>query len=438
MSVQEPPKGSDSFTNCFLFLRFFTRMKRLPRLKAAEKQFEPPQQAEKPTDMDMDACKEARIEVGTGGNLKGRDDYCNDGWVVALRKSVKMLHFGSWEEKEAAAKEIKRLAEEDLKRRKTMAELGVIPPLVAMVGSEVVARQRLAVGALIELANGSFTNKALMVEAGVLSRLPENVTVLEETSKQEFARLLLSISALANSKFSLTSARIIPLVLSVLESCSSIETKESCLSTLHNLSSVLDNAGSLIATGVVDNLIKLSSEKELSEKALATLGNLVVTLPGRKALEHNAKVPEGLIEIMTWEEKPKCQELSAYVLMILAHQSSLQRQKMAKAGIVQVLLEVALLGSPLAQKRALKILQWFKNERQMRVGAHSGPQVGRILSVSPLSQRDVNEGKKMMKKIVKQSLYKNMETITRRANGAEDSSKLKALVISSSSKSLPY
>ncbi|KAL0305646.1 UNVERIFIED_CONTAM: hypothetical protein Sradi_5981900, partial [Sesamum radiatum] len=122
---------------------------------AAEKQCEPPQQAEKPMDMDMDACKESRIEVGTGGNLKGRDDYYgNDGWVVALRKSVKMLHFGSWEEKEAAAKQIKRLAEEDLKRRKTMAELGVIPPLVAMVGSEVVARQRLAVGALIELANG--------------------------------------------------------------------------------------------------------------------------------------------------------------------------------------------------------------------------------------------------------------------------------------------
>ncbi|KAK6133511.1 hypothetical protein DH2020_032725 [Rehmannia glutinosa] len=44
-----------------------------------------------------------------------------------------------------------------------MAELGVIPPLVAMVGSEVVARQRLAVRALIVLANGSFTNKTLML-----------------------------------------------------------------------------------------------------------------------------------------------------------------------------------------------------------------------------------------------------------------------------------
>lgn len=111
---------------------------------------------------------------------------------------------------------------------------------------------------------------------------------------------------------------------------------------------------------------------------------------------------------------------------------------MAKAGIVQVLLEVALLGSPLAQKRALKILQWFKDERQMRVGPHSGPQVGRIQIGSPVNQRDVDQGKKLMKKIVKQSLYKNMETITSRANGDGDSSKLKALVVSSSSKSLPY
>ncbi|KAG8385452.1 hypothetical protein BUALT_Bualt03G0046800 [Buddleja alternifolia] len=435
MSVPQAPKRSDSLANWFFTytkLKFFSRMRRLLRLKAPKKQ------EEKPIDTDniIDTYKEAKADMGMPGKLEGRDD--DDGWVVALQRSVKMLHFGSWEEKEAAAEEIKRLAEVDLRRRKMMAELGVIPPLVAMIGSEVAARQRLAVRALTELANGSFTNKALMVEAGILSKLPQNVVVLGETDMQEFAQLLLSISALANSQFSLTSAKIIPIILSILDSSSSIETKESCLSTLYNLSSVLENSGTLIATGVVDTLLRFSSVKEASEKALATLGNLVVTLSGRKSIEHNPSVPDGLIEILTWEDKPKCQELSAYILMILAHQSSLQRQKMAQAGIVQVLLEVALLGSPLAQKRALKLLQWFKDERQMRVGPHSGPQVGTVLIGSPVHERDVDEGKKWMKKIVKQSLYKNMETITRRANGDGDSSKLKALVISSSSKSLPY
>ncbi|PIN13049.1 Ubiquitin--protein ligase [Handroanthus impetiginosus] len=420
------PKRSDSFTT-----RFFTRMRRLLALNAVRKQQKPPKET---IDTEIDTPKQAKIEENMAEKLEGHDD-----WMVALRRSVKRVHFGNWEEKEAAAAEIKKLAEQDLKRRRTISELGVIPPLVAMVGSEVVARQRLAVGALIELANGSFTNKALMVESGILSKLPLNIGVLNETTRQEFAQLLLSISALANTQISLDSTTIIPIIISILDSNpNTTETKESCLTTLYNLSSLLDNVGPLISTGVVNTLITLSSEKHLSEKSLATLANLVVTLEGKKALENNPMVPESLIEIMSWEDKPKSQELSAYILMILAHQSFLQRQKMAKAGIVQVLLEVALLGSPLAQKRAVKILQWFQHERQMKMGPHSGPQMGRVYMGSPVNERDIDEGKKLMKKIVKQSLHKNLETITRRANGGGDCSKLKSLVISSSSKSLPF
>jgi hypothetical protein len=124
--------------------------------------------------------------------------------------------------------------------------------------------------------------------------------------------------------------------------------------------------------------------------------------------------------------------------MILAHRSSAQREKMAKSGIVPALLELALLGSPLAQKRALKLLQWFKDERQTRMGPHSGPQTARIAIGSPVNHSEAQEGKKLMKDLVKQSLHKNMELITRRANATSGhSSMLKSLVISTSSKSLP-
>lgn len=181
-----------------------------------------------------------------------------------------------------------------------------------------------------------------------------------------------------------------------------------------------------------------ASREKISEQALATLGNLVVTLMGKRALEDSAMMPDSLIDILTWEDRPKCQELSAYILMILAHQSSKQRDKMAKSGIVHTLLEVALLGSPLAQKRALKLLQWFKDERQVKVGPHSGPQTRIVAPGSPMTEGETSEGKRLMKKMVQQSLYKNMEVITRRANATGETSKLKSLVISSSSKSLPY
>ncbi|KAE9452513.1 hypothetical protein C3L33_15586, partial [Rhododendron williamsianum] len=415
--------------------RFFSRIRRFLRLHRSNKPHPPRSDSfDTPRVVDFDQEQQGsstdQMEIRESG----------EGGLVTLQRAVKRLHFGGWEEKEAAAEEIRRLARMDSKMKKEMAELRVLPPLVDMVGLEAGGRRRtVAVLALIELANGSYTNKVLIVEAGILSKLPQNIGVLDESTTHELAQLFLSISSLANSNFPLSSPQILPFLVGILESNSSIETKEFCLCALYNLSTMLENAGNLATNEVVYILLRLSSIEQTSDKALATLGNLVVTLQGKKAMESNSMVPESFIEILAWEEKPKSQELSAYILMILAHQSSTQRQKMANSGIVSVLLEVALLSSPLAQKRALKLLQWFKDERQMKMGPHSGPQTRRIAIGSPMTQREANEGKKMMKKLVKQSLNKNMETITQRANTAEDScSKLKALVISSSSKSLPY
>ncbi|KAF8409019.1 hypothetical protein HHK36_005090 [Tetracentron sinense] len=406
--------------------RFFARIRRFLQIKTASK-----------CTRSLDRFDEPRIKEETKEEVEMEIETEED-LIHVLQRSVKQLHFGSWEEKEIAAKEIKRLARDDLKTRKSLAALGVILSLVSMVDSEVLDRRRLALQALIELANGTYTNKAMMVDAGILSTLPENVNAIDESTRNEFAVLLLSISSLANTQFPISSLEILPFLVGILDSNANIEAKEACLGSLYNLSTMLDNVGPLISNGVVHTLLRLSLVKEASEKALATLGNLVVTVTAKKAIENDPMVPECLIQIMTWEEKPKCQELTIYILMILAHQSSVQRKKMAQLGIVHVLLEVALLGSHLAQKRALKILQWFKEERQTRVAAHSGPQTGRDVFGLPINYTETQEGKKMMKKMVKQSLDKNMELIMKRANAAGDSSKLRALVISSSSKSLPY
>ncbi|MBA0623261.1 hypothetical protein Godav_008732 [Gossypium davidsonii] len=412
-------------------LKFFTRIRRFLHSKAARKQYgsSASDHSNKLRIVNNTDEVEDLVVEKTESELDGS---------MALQKSVKRLHFGSWEEKEMAAKAIEKLAKEDVKVRKLMAELGVIHMLVSMVDTEVVGRRLAAIKALIELADGTFTNKELMLEAGILSKLPKDIDAVDDQTRHEFAELLLSLSSISNTPFSLAKTEVLQFLIAILESATSIETKETCLGVACNLSAVLENARPLVSNGTVHTLLKLSSFKELSEKALAALGHLVLTLMGKKAMEDSSMVPESLIEILTWENKPKCQELSAYILMILAHQSSTQRDKMSKAGIVPVLLEVSLLGSPLAQKRAMKLLQWFKDERQAKMGPHSGPQTARIAIGSPLHPREAQEGKKMMKNLVKQSLHKNMEMITRRANAAGDSSNLKSLVLSTSSKSLPY
>lgn len=280
-----------------------------------------------------------------------------------------------------------------------------------------------------------------MVEAGLLSTLPENMGVLDETDRQELAELLLSVSSLPSTEFPLISAPIIPALVSILHSHPNTpRTTQSCLTTLYNLSTLLDNAAPLIAAGAITILLSLSSVKPLAGECLATLGNLVVSSAGRRELERSPMMPESLIQILAWEDEPKCQESAAYILMVLAHQSPLQRRKMAAApAVVEVLLGVALLGSPLAQKRAMKMVEMFRDERLRGIGPHSGPQMGRAMAA--VGRRGAgHEGRRLMKSIVEKSLYKNMEIITRRANGGGggDWSEVKELVVCASSKSLPY
>ncbi|KAI4306395.1 hypothetical protein L6164_029676 [Bauhinia variegata] len=431
------PSSSSIWVLSYSKLQFFTRVRRFLHSKATRKRCEMSDQfyISKNAADDSHKVEIDTVQVMEKQSGEEEEEECV---VKMIQRSVKKLHFGSWEEKEIAAEEIERLAKDDVKVRKFLTELGVVQVLVSMVASTVGSRRRSGLKALIQLANGTYTNKALIVEAGILSKLPKKIDHVDEPTRNEIAELLLSLSSLANTQFPLASLDFLPILKDILQSSSSFDAKESSLGAIYNLSTVLENAGPFVSSGIVNILLEVSSTKELSEKALATLGNLVVTLMGKKAIENSPMVPENLIEILSWEDQQKCQEYSAYILMILAHQSSSQREKMAKAGIVAVLLEVALLGSTLAQKRAQKLLQWFKDERQVRMGPHSGPQTRRVAIGSPISQREAKEGKRLMKNLVKQSQIRNMEIITQRANAAGESSKLKSLVISTSSKSLPY
>lgn len=423
-------------------LQFFTRIKRFLQSKATRKRCESSDYLNK----EKSRAEQSNIEQNMVENIETvqviekhkEEEEVVEETEILLQKTVKMLHFGSWEEKEIAAKEIESLVKEDVKVRKLITELGVVPVLVSMVASQVVSHRRAGLTALIYLADGTYMNKAMIVEAGILSKLPKTIDLVDESTISEFAELLLSLSSLANTQYPFPSLDFLPVIKDILKKDMTFDTKRSCLGALYNLSTMLENASPLVSYGLVPILLELSLVKEISEKALATLGNLLVTLMGKKAIENNSMVPQNFVEILSWEDKPKCQELSVYILMILAHQSSSQRDKMAQARIVPILLEVVLLGSPLAQKRAMKLLQWFKDERQIKMGPHSGPQTPRFGMGSPLNQRDTNEGKKLMKSLVKQSLHKNLEIITQRANANGESSKLKSLVISTSSKSLPY
>ncbi|PKA64701.1 U-box domain-containing protein 2 [Apostasia shenzhenica] len=345
-----------------------------------------------------------------------------------MRRSVKGLLFGGWEEKAAAAATIRDFAKADAGRRRALAELGVVPPLVFMIVEAAEdGRRRLALEALLELANGSFTNRVLMVEAGLLTNLPK---LMKTTSKQELALLLLSISSLAKTHFPVDLRPIVSLLLSILTATNPPAGDDAllaCTAALHNLSLKLDNTKSIVSSGTVHVLVKLCINSRTAEEALAALGNIVLSEVGKKAIEDEPIVPEVFVEILERSEEPKCQELAAYLLMVLARRSPARRQRMLEAGIVPVLLELVLLGSSIARQRALRMIQWFKEERQIWGD-------GRVLDED---EGEMKQCRRAVRRMVRESLDKNMDCMLKRGNESS-SSFMKAIGVSSSSKSLPY
>ncbi|KAG6471229.1 hypothetical protein ZIOFF_072337 [Zingiber officinale] len=368
--------------------------------------------------------------------------------AARTRAAVKQLHFGEGEEtKLAAVAEIKKVVAGDTQEKRRMAALGVIPPMVAMVAElKDEHRRRLVVETLEQLAHGTFKNKALIVEAGLLVKLGgPKVNSSELEKNQCLAPLLSSLSSLAKTEFPIDARQMLPFLIQILDSNETTkQSKLACVAALYNLSTKLENIKAIVSSGAVHELLKLSQNRVIgggggAEGALSTLSNLMLSETGKRAIADDPIAVEALMETMAREDEPKCQELAAYLLMVVAHRSNEQRRRMAELGIVQLALEVALLGSPLAQKRALKMLQWFKNEGRERIRGHSGPQPEELLisGDSSTCERQLRECKKAVRRMVKQSLDRNMEVITRRAHAPEGFSRLKTLAATSSSKSLP-
>ena len=300
-----------------------------------------------------------------------------------------------------------------------------------------------------------FRNKVHIVKAGLLMKLPQLTDDKDLSRSQELALLVLSISSLANTDFPLSTTELLPFLVATLTAADvPSDTKLPCLAALRNLSTKLEHARDVVSSGAVRALLSLSLslDRKTSEAALCILGELAAaSAAARKAMEEEGEgeaAPRAVLEAMTRHESARCQEHATYLAMVLAHGSRALRRRMRQLGVVQALLEVSLLGSPLAQRRAAKILQWFKEEgpQQSRIRAHSGPRMeGDGGGTSCPDDEDDVAGEDggdwrrdtAVGKIVRQSLDRNMKCILRRATASVDLTNVMLLVTSSSSKSLP-
>ncbi|VAH23220.1 unnamed protein product [Triticum turgidum subsp. durum] len=294
------------------------------------------------------------------------------------------------------------------------------------------------------LSSFGFRNKVHIVKAGLLKKLPK---LIDLSTSHDLALLLLSVSSLANTDFPLSTADLLPFLVATLTATDvPADTRLACLAALRNLSAKLEHVRAVVTSGAVRALLApslLERTEAIAEAALGVLADVAAaSAAGRREMAEDEEAPRALVEAMARHESAGCQEHATYLAMALAHGGGggggrALLRRMRQLGAVQALLEVSLLGSPLARSRAAKILQWFKDDGQDRIRAHSGP---RMEAAAPTPCHG-NDGTKACRsavdRIVKQSLDMNMRSIMRRATASVDMTNAKQLVASSSSKSLP-
>ncbi|KAF2313010.1 hypothetical protein GH714_008743 [Hevea brasiliensis] len=383
-----------------------------------------------------------------------------------LKRVVKELQVESETKRKEAACRVRLLSKEDSGMRVTLAMLGAIPPLVGMLDVEDVESQIASLYALLNLGIGNDVNKAAIVKAGAVHKM---LKIIESPSppnpslSEAIVANFLGLSALDSNKPIIGSSGAIPILVNALKDFghkSSHQAKQDALRALYNLSISSSNVSFIIETNLIPFLMNMLGDMEVSERILSILSNAASTPDGRRAI---SIVPDAfpiLIDVLNWTDSPGCQEKASYILMVMAHKAYGDRQAMIEAGIVSSLLELTLLGSTLAQKRASRILEILRVDKGKQVSENYGGNLGSAVSApiygSSSSSTNPNgaskecleetedmmsEEKKAVKQLVQQSLQNNMRRIVKRANLPQDfvpSEHFKSFTSSSTSKSLPF
>jgi hypothetical protein len=345
-------------------------------------------------------------------------------------------------EQGVVAAEARLLAKDCPTAREALATLGAIAPLVSMLDSTSRFCAHTALLALYTLAIGNDLNKATVVDAGAVSKMLDLMQSPEPAMQEAVVANLLSLSALDRNKPLIGASGAVSELVAILRRGGE-QIQSEALRALYNLSLAQCNIKPLVeadATTVVIELLKTSrNAPATAEKALAVVGNMVAAPLGRKSITEASL--ETLIAALGFQFS-KCQERAAYILMVMAHHSFGHRQAMVERRAIPALLEVSLLGSALTQKRAVRVLECLREDREQGrpMSAPLGPP-RKAHSMPKEYDTQASEGSKIVNRMVQQSLEQNLQRIVRRANLPAPVNHMRApssLSGCSSSKSLPF
>ncbi|CAA6661667.1 unnamed protein product [Spirodela intermedia] len=335
-----------------------------------------------------------------------------------VQRAVERLREGD-RGREAAA-EVRRLAKDDPAARESLGRLGAIPFLVGMLSCVDVHLQvnpstLSSISASPISSKHLLWNKAAIVSSGALHKMLALVGDggAPPPVAAAVAANLLALSALDSNKPLIGSSAAIPFLLHTFRHAAG-QPREDALRALFNLSIAAVNLPPSSPPASSPNSSTPPSTSTTRSSQSGTRRPLQRCLlaggeGGGRPLAGGVPDPGGGSRLV---RRPRCQELAAQILTVMAYKEYEARAAMAAEGIVSSLLELTLLGSDEAQKRASRILQFLiVGDKAKKPSAAVSAPLSKEEGRSP-EEEEMSEERKAVKKLVKQSLQSNMRRIS--------------------------
>ncbi|XP_054821687.1 U-box domain-containing protein 19-like [Prosopis cineraria] len=299
-------------------------------------------------------------------------------WFIARR-----LVFGTDEQKNKAAYEIRVLARSNIFNRACLVEVGTVPSLINLLDSDDKSTQENAISALLKLAKHTNGQKTIMESDGltpILVVLKNGITL---EARQTAAAVIFYLSSTReNRKIIGENPEVIPALVELIKEETTAFGKKNAIVAIFGLLLLPQNHQKVLDADTVPTLVSIlaSSEKsDLTTDCLAVLAALAENLEGANAMSKACALPLILGMLQTVTRRAEKEHCVAILMSMCMHIGEEVVGVLAKdPSLMPWLYSLLTDGTSHAAKKArslIRVLQEFNETRTSRwVGSSVVPE----------------------------------------------------------------
>ena len=259
------------------------------------------------------------------------------------------------------------------------------------------------------------------MDAGALDPLLVFLQSADQTLQEYSVAALLTLSASAINKPSISASGAIPLLVKCLRD-GTPQAKTDVVTALHNLSTLPSNLSTILSSDPVPSLIAFlktfKKSSKIAEKCMALLESLLGFEEGRNSVISVEGGVLTIVEVLEEGSLVSKEHAVGALLTMCESDRAKYREIILKEGVIPSLLELTVHGTPRARAKARELLKLLRNSPYPRPELEADT-LENIVStiVSKIDGDDMmGKAKKMLAEMVQVSMEQSLKHLQQRAS----------------------